>query len=105
MIQESLCAAPVRYHQRTCTRSENDMANDTSARWPKASVVIAVCLLSWLALDAPYSPAAAADQVKIGIARTISDARYYITDGLGFFHEDCLDVSVTAFHYAAQIIA
>ena len=49
------------------------MANDASARGPKALVVTAFCLLSCLALDAPYSPAAAADQVKIGIARTISE--------------------------------
>src|ERR1700730_15967158 len=105
MIQEILCAAPVRYHQRTCTRSENDMANDASARRPKASVVTAVCLLSCLALDAPYSPAAAADQVKIGIARTISDAGYYIADAMGFFREDGLDVSITGFNSAAQMIA
>jgi len=81
------------------------MANDASARWPKASVVTAFCLLLCLALDAPYSPAAAADQVKIGIARTISDAGYYIADAMGFFHEDGLDVSITAFNSAAQMIA
>lgn len=62
-------------------------------------------MLSCLALDAPYSPAAAADQVKIGIARTISDAGYYIADAMGFFHEDGLDVSITAFNSAAQMIA
>ena len=81
------------------------MVNDASARWPKASVVPAFCLLSCLALDAPYSAAAAADQVKIGIARTISDAGYYIADAMGFFREDGLDVSITAFNSAAQMIA
>jgi ABC-type nitrate/sulfonate/bicarbonate transport system substrate-binding protein len=81
------------------------MGNDASARGPKASVVTAFCLLLCLALDAPYSPAAAADQVKIGIARTISDAGYYIADAMGFFHEDGLDVSITAFNSAAQMIA
>src|SRR5215831_16310420 len=91
--------------KRTCTRSENDMANDASARWSKASAVAAFCLLSCLALDAPYSPAAAADQVKIGIARTISDAGYYIADAMGFFREDGLGVSITAFNSAAQMIA
>ena len=49
------------------------MTNDASARWTRASVVTAVCVLSYVALDAAYRPAAAADQVKIGIARTISD--------------------------------
>src|SRR6266852_1854170 len=83
----------------------DEMANDASARGPKASVVTAFCLLSCLALDAPYSPAATADQVKIGIARTISDAGYYIADAMGFFHEDGLDVSITAFNSAAQMIA
>ena len=81
------------------------MANDASARWPKASVVTAFCLLSCVALNAPYSPAAAADQVKVGIARTISDAGYYIADAMGFFREDGLDVSITAFNSAAQMIA
>src|SRR5215472_4049394 len=104
MIQEILPAATVAT-QRTCARPENDMANDASARWSKVSVVAAFCLLSCLALDAPYSPAAAADQVKIGIARTISDAGYYIADAMGFFREDGLDVSITAFNSAAQMIA
>ena len=78
------------------------MTNDASARWPKASVVAAVCLLSGVALDAAYRPAAAADQVEIGIARTISDAGYYIADAMGFFREDGLDVSITGFNSAAQ---
>jgi NitT/TauT family transport system substrate-binding protein len=56
-------------------------------------------------LDAPYWAAAAADQVKIGIARTISDASYYIADAMGFFREDGLDVSITGFNSAAQMIA
>src|SRR5262245_36606336 len=104
MIQEILRAATVRHCQRTCTRWENDMANDASAWRPKASVVIALCSLSCLALDAAYRAAAAADQVKIGIARTISDAGYYIADAVGFFREDGLDVSITGFNSAAQMI-
>ena len=81
------------------------MTNDASARWTRASVVTAVCVLSGVALDAAYRPAAAADQVKIGIARTISDAGYYIADAMGFFREDGLDVSITGFNSAAQMIA
>jgi NitT/TauT family transport system substrate-binding protein len=50
-------------------------------------------------------PQLRADQVKIGIARTISDAGYYIADAMGFFREDGLDVSITAFNSAAQMIA
>src|SRR5499427_6547311 len=86
-------------------RSENDMANDASARWLKASVVAAFWVLSGAVLDAAYRPAAAADQVKIGIARTISDAGYYIADAMGFFREDGLDVSILGFNSAAQMIA
>src|SRR6266478_3011297 len=84
MIQEILCAAPVRYHQRTCTRSENEMANDASARWPKASVVTAVCLLSGIALNAAYRPAAAADQVRRGIGMKIVADQASIKPGYGY---------------------
>src|SRR5262249_23900217 len=81
------------------------MTNDASARWTKASVVAAVCVLSGVALDAPYRPAVAADQVKIGIARTISYAGPYIADAMGIFRENGLDVSITGFNSAAQMIA
>src|SRR5262249_49721391 len=95
----------VRHRQRTRTQSENGMANDASAGWLKASAVTAFCVLSGVVLDAAYRPAAAVDQVKIGIARTISDAGYYIADAMGFFREDGLDVSITGFNSAAQMIA
>src|SRR5262249_21792409 len=81
------------------------MANGASTRRPKASAVTAFFLLSCLALEAPYSPAAAADQVKIGIARTISDAGYYNAHALGLFPEGKPDVSITGFNSAAQMIA
>src|SRR5262249_56097698 len=71
----------------------------------KASAVTAFCVLSGVVLGAAYRPAAAADQVKIGIARTISDAGYYIADAMGFFREDGLDVSISGFNSAAQMIA
>src|SRR6516165_3604106 len=103
MIQELLPATTVRHPTDVHAIGENDMANDASARWSKVLVVAAFFLLSCLALDAPYSPAA--DQVKIGIARTISDAGYYIADAMGFFRGDGLDVSITAFNSAAQMIA
>src|SRR5262245_3563100 len=105
MIQEILPAATVRHRQRTCTRSENDMANDASARRPKASVVVAFYLLSCLVVYAGHRPACWPAPVQIGIARTISDAGYYIADAMGFFREDGLDVSITGFNSAAQMIA
>lgn len=59
------------------------------------------------ALSAPIvaAPALAADQVKIGVSRTISDAGYYIADAMGFFREEGLEVSITGFNSAAQMIA
>ena len=51
------------------------------------------------------SPAKAADQVKIGISRTISDAGYYMADAMGFFRDEGMDVSITGFNSAAQMIA
>src|SRR5262245_20732918 len=81
------------------------MANDASAGWLKASAVTVFCVLSGVALDAAYRPTADDDQVKIGIARTISDAGYYIADAMGFFRADGLDVSITGFNSAAQMIA
>jgi NitT/TauT family transport system substrate-binding protein len=49
--------------------------------------------------------APAADQVKIGISRTISDAGYYIADAMGFFRDEGLEVSILGFNSAAQMIA
>jgi NitT/TauT family transport system substrate-binding protein len=62
-------------------------------------------LLSWLALAAASSPASAADQVRIGIARTISDVGYYVADAMGFFREEGLEVSIIGFNSAAQMVA
>src|SRR5437016_5944558 len=61
-------------------------------------------LLAALAF-AVSSPAPAADQVKIGISRTLSDAGYYIADALGFFREEGIEVSIVGFNSAAQMIA
>ena len=69
-------------------------------------VVAGHLLLSAVGLAvAASSPVAAADQVKIGISRTISDAGYYIADAMGFFREEGLEVSIVGFNSAAQIIA
>jgi len=51
------------------------------------------------------SPLLAADQVRIGVARTISDAGYYIADAMGFFRDEGLAVSIVPFNSAAQMVA
>src|SRR3954464_5087418 len=86
---------------------ENTMANVTLGRAKRQAIAgLAGCaLLSSLALDAARAPAAAADQVKIGISRTISDAGYYMADAMGFFRDEGIDVSITGFNSAAQMIA
>jgi NitT/TauT family transport system substrate-binding protein len=86
---------------------ENTMANVTLERAKRQAIAgLAGCaLLSGLALDAARAPAAAADQVKIGISRTISDAGYYMADAMGFFRDEGIDVSITGFNSAAQMIA
>jgi NitT/TauT family transport system substrate-binding protein len=86
---------------------ENTMANVTLERAKRQAIAgLAGCaLLSGLALDAARAPADAADQVKIGISRTISDAGYYMADAMGFFRDEGIDVSITGFNSAAQMIA
>ena len=83
------------------------MANVTLGRAKRQAIAgLAGCaLLSGLALDAARAPADAADQVKIGISRTISDAGYYMADAMGFFRDEGIDVSITGFNSAAQMIA
>jgi NitT/TauT family transport system substrate-binding protein len=58
-----------------------------------------------LALTALLIPARAADQVRIGIARTMSDSGYYLADALGFFREEGIAVSLVDFKSAAQMVA
>jgi NitT/TauT family transport system substrate-binding protein len=86
---------------------EKTMANVTLERAKRQAIAgLAGCaLLSGLALDAARAPANAADQVKIGISRTISDAGYYMADAMGFFRDEGIDVSITGFNSAAQMIA
>jgi NitT/TauT family transport system substrate-binding protein len=84
---------------------ENVMGNGTLQRGQAISVVAGCALLSCLAVDAASSSAKAADQVKIGISRTLSDAGYYVADAKGFFRDEGMDVSITGFNSAAQMIA
>jgi NitT/TauT family transport system substrate-binding protein len=89
-------------------KSERDvMANGMVGlgRWHGTTAVAGFFLLSCLAWDAVHTPAAAAEQIKIGISRTISDAGYYIADAMGFFREEGIDVSIIGFNSAAQMMA
>jgi NitT/TauT family transport system substrate-binding protein len=66
---------------------------------------LGACLLSSLALSGACSPLHAADLVRIGIARTISDVGYYIADAKGFFRDEGLKISISGFASAAQMVA
>ena len=66
---------------------------------PRLAALVALALTSLL------SSAQAADQVRIGIARTMSDSGYYIADALGFFRDEGIEVTLTGFKSAAQMIA
>ena len=70
-----------------------------------ACFILSCSAIFWLALDAIFACASAADQVRIGISRTISDAGYYIADAKGLFREEGLEVSIIGFNSAAQMIA
>lgn len=108
MLQEMLRnpAAAATPEKQVPEAWENVMGNGTLRRKPAISVVVAGCaLLSCLAVDAASSSAKAADQVKIGISRTLSDAGYYVADAKGFFRDEGMDVSITGFNSAAQMIA
>jgi NitT/TauT family transport system substrate-binding protein len=58
----------------------------------------AACLLGEAGAQQPA-------QVRLGIARTISDAGYYVAEGLGFFREENIELTMTPFNSAAQMIA
>ena len=67
--------------------------------------MIRLAALASVALAAFLSVAHAADQVRIGIARTMSDSGYYLADALGFFRDEGIEVSLVEFKSAAQMIA
>src|SRR5271166_7075678 len=62
-------------------------------------------LLFGLATGTFVSPGSAAEQVRIGVARTISDVGYYVADAMGFFRAEGLEVSIVGFNSAAQMVA
>ena len=73
----------------------------------KLPIVAAYCISACAALHLAAWPtaAAAADQVRIGIARTMSDVGYYVADAMGFFRDEGIEVTMTPFNSAAQMMA
>jgi NitT/TauT family transport system substrate-binding protein len=81
------------------------MANTIRPRSAGPGVIAGLCVVVVLLAGLRATPALAADQVKIGISRTLSDAGYYIADAMGFFRDEGLEVAITGFNSAAQMIA
>src|SRR5258707_7348716 len=75
----------------------------------KSAIVAAYFLSTCLALTLAAWPsgAAAAEtaQVRIGIARTMSDVGYYVADAMGYFRDEGIEVTMTPFNSAAQMMA
>src|SRR5947199_7161629 len=81
------------------------MASHFSRSRQRREFALARCFLLSAYACVFAAPVAAADLVKIGISRTLSDAGYYIADAEGFFRDEGIDVSITGFNSAAQMIA
>jgi NitT/TauT family transport system substrate-binding protein len=67
-----------------------------------------VIVLGLLVAAQRETPAAAAnnlERVELGIARTMSDSGYYVADDLGYFRDEGIQVVMTPFNSAAQMIA
>jgi len=62
-------------------------------------------LLGWALLMSCFSQSQAGEQVRIGISRTISDVGYYLADAMGLFRAEGIEVSISGFNSAAQMIA
>jgi NitT/TauT family transport system substrate-binding protein len=70
------------------------------------SLIVAACFVSsCVALGPPAAAAAEAAQVRIGIARTMSDVGYYVADAMGYFRDEGIEVTMTPFNSAAQMMA
>jgi NitT/TauT family transport system substrate-binding protein len=68
-----------------------------------AAAALAVAAPAVASLSA--ARAADAEKVRIGIARTMSDAGYYVADAKGFFRDEGIAVEMVPFNSAAQMIA
>jgi NitT/TauT family transport system substrate-binding protein len=75
-------------------------------KWvPLLRIGTAYCLLAWFSFSSGFSQLQAGEQVRIGISRTISDVGYYLADAMGFFSSEGMEVSISGFNSAAQMIA
>ncbi|HEY3641711.1 MAG TPA: ABC transporter substrate-binding protein [Xanthobacteraceae bacterium] len=83
--------------------------NNSMRRARRPPIVAACFFLAGLALGLAARPdgaaAAEAAQVRIGIARTMSDVGYYVADAMGYFRDEGIDVILTPFNSAAQMMA
>jgi NitT/TauT family transport system substrate-binding protein len=70
----------------------------------RALLVAAGLVVAGLAALPPLRAAETA-QVKVGIARTMSDVGYYVADAKGFFRDEGIEVAMTPFTSAAQMMA
>jgi NitT/TauT family transport system substrate-binding protein len=75
-------------------------------RRAQRSLIVAACFLSIGLTGRPHAAAAAeVAQVRIGIARTMSDVGYYVADAMGYFKDEGIAVTMTPFNSAAQMMA
>jgi NitT/TauT family transport system substrate-binding protein len=95
----------LRWRRRRERENQMERGMSKPKGWRSPCSLAACLLLSWSTLAASSSPASAADQVRIGIARTISDVGYYVADAMGFFRAEGLQVSIIGFNSAAQMVA
>jgi NitT/TauT family transport system substrate-binding protein len=79
--------------------------DSSKSRWARRAPIFAAVLLGGLALAPMATPCAAAEQVKIGIARTMSDVGYYVADAMAYFRDEGIEVTMTPFNSAAQMMA
>jgi NitT/TauT family transport system substrate-binding protein len=84
---------------------EQQLEPNQPARRARASIIAAGFFAGCLALPVIAAPAQAADQVRIGIARTMSDVGYYVADAMGYFRDEGIEVTMTPFNSAAQMMA
>ena len=84
----------------------DDVAEPVTRGWRAPSLLLPACLLVGFCAPGSFvSRAFAAEQVRIGVARTISDVGYYVADAMGFFREQGLEVAIVPFNSAAQMVA
>src|SRR5262245_11692327 len=62
-------------------------------------------LLCCVSFASGLSQSQAGEQVRIGISRTVSDVGYYLADAMGLFRAEGIEVSISGFNSAAQMIA